>query len=84
MSSFLELKNQHLTQFHGIAENEKALFFVFEFAGEGPLDAYIKKEARYGSNALLKRQRPHSDLVPVKMDIVPTHQCPELKMFINN
>ena len=44
MSTFLELKNQHLILFHGIAENQKALIFVFEFAAEGPLDEYIRKE----------------------------------------
>ena len=44
MSTFLELKNQHLTQFHGITETKKALIFVFELAAEGPLDAYIHKE----------------------------------------
>lgn len=44
MSTFVELKNQHLILFHGIAEYQKALIFVFEFAAEGPLDDYIREE----------------------------------------
>lgn len=44
MSTVLELKNQHLTQLYGIYEHHKSLILVFEFAAEGPLDRYIKKE----------------------------------------
>ena len=44
MSTFLELKNQHLILFHGIADYQKTLIFVFEFAAEGRLDDYVRKE----------------------------------------
>ena len=44
MSTFLDLKNQHLTLLQGIAETGLALIFVFEFGNEGPLDRYIKEE----------------------------------------
>lgn len=44
MGTFLELQNPYLTLFYGIAQTEKALIFVFEFAAEGPLDHYIKTE----------------------------------------
>ena len=44
MSTFLDLKNQHLTLLQGIAETGLALILVFEFGNEGPLDRYIKEE----------------------------------------
>ena len=43
MSTFLELKHQHLIQLYGITEAPKALNFVFEFAADS-LDVYIKTE----------------------------------------
>lgn len=44
MSTFLELKHQHLIQLYGITEAPKALNFVFEFAADS-LDVYIKTES---------------------------------------